>query len=143
MPCPLQAMAYVLSANMDMKVPDYKLEAAISKIFASVSGSGGAALLSRRVSSGCGDLPWSPVGGGQGGLGGWPLAPCSSSGAPSRPRGSGWLWAHLHARPADRLQPQSLLEPELLTLLGHGVGVGVGAGPVSLAVRVPRRQPGL
>lgn len=40
MPCPLQAMAYVLSANMDMKVPDYKLEAAISKIFASVSGSG-------------------------------------------------------------------------------------------------------
>lgn len=34
-------MAYVLSANMDMKVPDYKLEAAISKIFASVSASGG------------------------------------------------------------------------------------------------------
>ncbi|XP_032081750.1 very long-chain specific acyl-CoA dehydrogenase, mitochondrial-like isoform X2 [Thamnophis elegans] len=33
--CPLQAMAYVLSANMDMKVPEYKLEAAISKIFAS------------------------------------------------------------------------------------------------------------
>ncbi|XP_063162688.1 very long-chain specific acyl-CoA dehydrogenase, mitochondrial-like [Candoia aspera] len=30
-----EAMAYVLSANMDMKVPDYKLEAAISKIFAS------------------------------------------------------------------------------------------------------------
>uniref|UniRef100_A0A8C3RND4 Acyl-CoA dehydrogenase/oxidase C-terminal domain-containing protein n=1 Tax=Chelydra serpentina TaxID=8475 RepID=A0A8C3RND4_CHESE len=31
----LQSMAYVVSANMDMKVPDYKLEAAISKIFAS------------------------------------------------------------------------------------------------------------
>ncbi|KAG8136374.1 hypothetical protein E2320_009326 [Naja naja] len=30
-----EAMAYVLSANMDMKVPNYKLEAAISKIFAS------------------------------------------------------------------------------------------------------------
>ncbi|XP_010218938.1 PREDICTED: very long-chain specific acyl-CoA dehydrogenase, mitochondrial [Tinamus guttatus] len=30
-----ESMAYVLSANMDMKVPDYKLEAAISKIFAS------------------------------------------------------------------------------------------------------------
>ncbi|XP_053246880.1 very long-chain specific acyl-CoA dehydrogenase, mitochondrial-like [Podarcis raffonei] len=30
-----EAMAYVLSANMDMKVPDYRLEAAISKIFAS------------------------------------------------------------------------------------------------------------
>ncbi|XP_032081755.1 very long-chain specific acyl-CoA dehydrogenase, mitochondrial-like isoform X7 [Thamnophis elegans] len=30
-----EAMAYVLSANMDMKVPEYKLEAAISKIFAS------------------------------------------------------------------------------------------------------------
>lgn len=30
-------MAYVVSANMDMKVPDYMLEAAISKIFASVS----------------------------------------------------------------------------------------------------------
>uniref|UniRef100_A0A8C5RRM0 Very long-chain specific acyl-CoA dehydrogenase, mitochondrial n=1 Tax=Laticauda laticaudata TaxID=8630 RepID=A0A8C5RRM0_LATLA len=30
-----EAMAYVLSANMDMKLPDYKLEAAISKIFAS------------------------------------------------------------------------------------------------------------
>ncbi|XP_070609974.1 LOW QUALITY PROTEIN: very long-chain specific acyl-CoA dehydrogenase, mitochondrial-like [Erythrolamprus reginae] len=30
-----EGMAYVLSANMDMKVPDYKLEAAISKIFAS------------------------------------------------------------------------------------------------------------
>lgn len=36
--CSLQAMAYVLSANMDTGVPDYKLEAAISKIFASVSG---------------------------------------------------------------------------------------------------------
>lgn len=34
-----QAMAYVLSANMDLRVPDYKLEAAISKIFASVSSS--------------------------------------------------------------------------------------------------------
>uniref|UniRef100_A0A8C6XG32 Very long-chain specific acyl-CoA dehydrogenase, mitochondrial n=1 Tax=Naja naja TaxID=35670 RepID=A0A8C6XG32_NAJNA len=32
-----EAMAYVLSANMDMKVPNYKLEAAISKIFASQS----------------------------------------------------------------------------------------------------------
>lgn len=32
----LQAMAYVLSANMDKGVTDYKLEAAISKIFASV-----------------------------------------------------------------------------------------------------------
>uniref|UniRef100_A0A8B9NXC4 Very long-chain specific acyl-CoA dehydrogenase, mitochondrial n=1 Tax=Apteryx owenii TaxID=8824 RepID=A0A8B9NXC4_APTOW len=30
-----ESMAYVLSANMDMKVTDYKLEAAISKIFAS------------------------------------------------------------------------------------------------------------
>ncbi|KAJ6644711.1 hypothetical protein lerEdw1_013630 [Lerista edwardsae] len=30
-----EAMAYVLSANMDLRVPDYKLEAAISKIFAS------------------------------------------------------------------------------------------------------------
>ncbi|NWI11656.1 ACADV protein, partial [Crypturellus soui] len=30
-----ESMAYVLSANMDMKVPDYQLEAAISKIFAS------------------------------------------------------------------------------------------------------------
>ncbi|XP_060098778.1 very long-chain specific acyl-CoA dehydrogenase, mitochondrial-like [Heteronotia binoei] len=30
-----EAMAYVLSANMDAGVPDYKLEAAISKIFAS------------------------------------------------------------------------------------------------------------
>ncbi|XP_019359058.1 PREDICTED: very long-chain specific acyl-CoA dehydrogenase, mitochondrial [Gavialis gangeticus] len=30
-----ESMAYVLSANMDMRVPDYKLEAAISKIFAS------------------------------------------------------------------------------------------------------------
>ncbi|XP_043348425.1 very long-chain specific acyl-CoA dehydrogenase, mitochondrial-like isoform X2 [Dermochelys coriacea] len=30
-----ESMAYVVSANMDMKVPDYKLEAAISKIFAS------------------------------------------------------------------------------------------------------------
>uniref|UniRef100_A0A674I6X9 Acyl-CoA dehydrogenase/oxidase C-terminal domain-containing protein n=1 Tax=Terrapene triunguis TaxID=2587831 RepID=A0A674I6X9_9SAUR len=32
--CPA-SMAYVVSANMDMKVPDYKLEASISKIFAS------------------------------------------------------------------------------------------------------------
>lgn len=54
MPCPLQAMAYVLSANMDMKVPDYKLEAAISKIFASVSGSGGEEEV---VSTSCGDFP--------------------------------------------------------------------------------------
>ncbi|XP_077204050.1 very long-chain specific acyl-CoA dehydrogenase, mitochondrial-like isoform X2 [Paroedura picta] len=30
-----EAMAYVLSANMDASVPDYKLEAAISKVFAS------------------------------------------------------------------------------------------------------------
>ncbi|XP_027689331.1 very long-chain specific acyl-CoA dehydrogenase, mitochondrial isoform X2 [Chelonia mydas] len=30
-----ESMAYVVSANMDMKVPDYMLEAAISKIFAS------------------------------------------------------------------------------------------------------------
>ncbi|XP_067398936.1 very long-chain specific acyl-CoA dehydrogenase, mitochondrial isoform X2 [Emydura macquarii macquarii] len=30
-----ESMAYVVSANMDMKVPDYKLEASISKIFAS------------------------------------------------------------------------------------------------------------
>ncbi|KAJ6644713.1 hypothetical protein lerEdw1_013628 [Lerista edwardsae] len=30
-----EAMAYVLSANMDLRVPDYTLEAAISKIFAS------------------------------------------------------------------------------------------------------------
>uniref|UniRef100_A0A8C6YW85 Very long-chain specific acyl-CoA dehydrogenase, mitochondrial n=1 Tax=Nothoprocta perdicaria TaxID=30464 RepID=A0A8C6YW85_NOTPE len=30
-----ESMAYVLSANMDMKVSDYKLEAAISKVFAS------------------------------------------------------------------------------------------------------------
>uniref|UniRef100_A0A7M4F509 Very long-chain specific acyl-CoA dehydrogenase, mitochondrial n=1 Tax=Crocodylus porosus TaxID=8502 RepID=A0A7M4F509_CROPO len=30
-----ESMAYMLSANMDMRVPDYKLEAAISKIFAS------------------------------------------------------------------------------------------------------------
>uniref|UniRef100_A0A8C0GCD5 Acyl-CoA dehydrogenase n=1 Tax=Chelonoidis abingdonii TaxID=106734 RepID=A0A8C0GCD5_CHEAB len=34
-----ESMAYVVSANMDMKVPDYKLEASISKIFASVRGS--------------------------------------------------------------------------------------------------------
>nr|XP_025043883.1 very long-chain specific acyl-CoA dehydrogenase, mitochondrial-like [Pelodiscus sinensis] len=33
-----ESMAYVVSANMDMKVPDYKLEAAISKIFASETG---------------------------------------------------------------------------------------------------------
>ncbi|KAM9126710.1 very long-chain specific acyl-CoA dehydrogenase, mitochondrial isoform 2-T4 [Pangshura tecta] len=33
-----ESMAYVVSANMDMKVPDYKLEASISKIFASYAG---------------------------------------------------------------------------------------------------------
>ncbi|XP_050819878.1 very long-chain specific acyl-CoA dehydrogenase, mitochondrial-like isoform X2 [Gopherus flavomarginatus] len=33
-----ESMAYVVSANMDMKVPDYKLEASISKIFASETG---------------------------------------------------------------------------------------------------------
>ena len=33
----MQSMAYMLSANMDRGAPEFQIEAAISKVFASVS----------------------------------------------------------------------------------------------------------